>query len=140
MQFTNEDLRYIYDRTSGKCHLCHTKRAFTNYGRFGKRGSWEVEHSNAQANGGTHRLNNLYVACIPCNRSKGAKSTRSTRTGNGYTKAPLSRAARANAKSENALGAGAVGALVGARFGIPGLLIGAVVGAILGYDTNPDQS
>jgi uncharacterized membrane protein len=29
--------------------------------------------------------------------------------------------------------------LVGARFGIPGMLIGAVVGAILGYDANPDQ-
>jgi len=44
-----------------------------------------------------------------------------------------------SAKSGNALGAGAAGALVGAFFGPPGMLIGAAIGAMLGYDANPDK-
>jgi HNH endonuclease len=140
MTFTNAELRWIYDRTTGYCHLCQKKRAFTNYGRPGRKGAWEVEHSRAQAHGGTHRLNNLYAACIPCNREKGVRSTKSVRTQNGYTKAPLSRVARTTARSGNALGGALLGALPGAAFlGPAGFLVGALVGAALGYDSNPDR-
>jgi hypothetical protein len=139
VQYTKEELRCIYDRTSGYCHLCQKKRAFTNYGRIGARGSWEVEHSRAQANGGTHRLNNLYAACIPCNRSKGVRTSRSVRLENGCSRAPLSKTARSSAKSGNALSGGALGVLAGARFGPVGMLIGGVVGAIIGYEANPDR-
>lgn len=38
-----EGLNAIYDRTSGYCHLCGKKLAFTNYARFGERGAWEIE-------------------------------------------------------------------------------------------------
>jgi len=75
MAFSSEQLNQIYNRTSGYCHICHKKLAFKNYGVFGARGAWEVEHSNPQAKGGTNRLNNLYPACITCNRSKGASRT-----------------------------------------------------------------
>lgn len=47
MPYSRSQLRRIYDRTSGYCHLCHKKLAFTNYGRYGAKGVWEVEHSNA---------------------------------------------------------------------------------------------
>ena len=139
MSYTNQELRYIYDRTSGKCHLCQKKRAFTNYVIRGARGSWEVEHSRAQANGGTHRLNNLYAACISCNRGKGARSTRSVRTRNGYTKAPLSKTARSGAKSTNAVGGALLGGLAGTILGPWGAVAGAALGAKLGYDSNPDH-
>lgn len=140
MRFTDEELRFIYDRTSGKCHLCHSRRAYCNYGRVGARGAWEVEHSNAQANGGTHRLNNLYAACVPCNRSKGARTTRSVRAANGNSRAPLSTRARQGAKGWNALGGGALGALAGARFGPLGIVAGAAIGALLAYEEDPDRS
>jgi hypothetical protein len=139
MQYTKEDLRYIYDRTSGYCHLCQKKRALKNYAKSGAKGAWEVEHSQAQALGGTHRLNNLYAACIPCNRGKGVRSTRSARAGNGYTKAPLSKAARSSAKGWNAVGGAVLCAFPGALLGPWGIAIGAALGAKLGYDSNPDH-
>src|SRR6266704_6497870 len=103
MLYSNADLRTIYNRTSGKCHLCGKQLALTNYGQFGERGAWEVEHSNARARGGTDRLNNLYAACISCNRSKGTVTTRAARAREGRRRAPLSREKRAEARSENAV-------------------------------------
>jgi 5-methylcytosine-specific restriction endonuclease McrA len=140
MRFSKKELRDIYDRTSGRCHLCHSRRAIRNYGKFGAKGAWEVEHSRAQAIGGTHRFNNLYVACISCNRSKGAKPTRSVRARYGLARAPLSKQARQAARAENAVGAGALGVLLGVPFGPVGMWIGAALGATLGYDENPDHS
>ena len=58
------------DRTSGYCHICHRKLAFTKYGIVGAKGACEVEHSRPQALGGTHHSNNKYAACISCNREK----------------------------------------------------------------------
>jgi 5-methylcytosine-specific restriction endonuclease McrA len=133
MAYTDDTLSAIYDRTSGHCHICGKKLAFTNYAKTGKRGAWEVEHSVARANGGTGRLNNLYAACIPCNREKRDGSTRTARARNGRTRAPLSREKRATAKTRNALAGGAAGAVIGGRFfGPPGALIGGLIGAAIG--------
>ena len=139
MAFSTEQLNQIYDRASGYCHICHKKLAFKNYGVFGARGAWEVEHSNPQAKGGTHRLSNLYPACITCNRSKGAASTRSVRAKNGKSRAPLSAEKRKNAKIENAVVGGAAGAAAGSVLGPAGALIGAFIGAHLGHKKNPDK-
>lgn len=79
MEWSDSQLSAIYDRTSGYCHICRKKLAFSNYACSGERGAWEVEHSVPRAAGGTDRLNNLFAACIDCNRSKGACSTRSCR-------------------------------------------------------------
>ncbi|MGH7298189.1 MAG: HNH endonuclease, partial [Polyangiaceae bacterium] len=70
MRYSKTERRAIYDRTSGKCHLCGSKRAFKNYGTQGARGAWTVDHSMARAAGDTDHGNNLYVACISCNSSK----------------------------------------------------------------------
>lgn len=94
MKLTDDDLEYVFDRSGGDCHLCHGRLAFRNYGLYGCRGAWEIEHSVPRARGGTNRLNNLYAAHISCNRSKGARATRSVRRQNGYTCAPLSAQAR----------------------------------------------
>lgn len=140
MKFSNDHLNDIYDRTSGYCHVCRKKLAFKNYGLFGSRGAWEVEHSNPQAKGGTHRLSNLYAACISCNRSKGKATTRSVRAMYGETAAPLSVAKRRSAKSANALvGAGGGALLGGGLAGPPGAILGGVLGAILGHKKNPDK-
>jgi 5-methylcytosine-specific restriction endonuclease McrA len=133
MAYTDELLSAIYDRTTGYCHICGKKLSFTNYAKPGKRGAWEVEHSVARANGGTGRLNNLYAACIPCNREKRDGSTRTARARNGRTRAPLSREKRGAAKTRNALAGGAAGAVLGGRFfGPPGALIGGLIGAAIG--------
>jgi len=139
MAFTAEQLKIIYNRTSGYCHICHKKGAFKNYGVVGARGAWEVEHSNPKAKGGTNRLNNLFPACIPCNRSKGAKNTRSVRGKNGKTRAPLSIEKRKKAKTANAVAGGAAGAAIGSAFGPAGVLVGALIGAHFGQKKNPDK-
>ena len=139
MSFTDDQRNSIYDRTSGRCHLCHKKLSFNNYGLHGQRGAWEVEHSIARAHGGTNRLNNLYAACIACNRSKGVRATRGVRAGNGYSKAPLAVHKRRETKRWNAIGGGLLGAIVGAAFGPPGAWIGGAIGAKLAHDQNPDH-
>lgn len=141
MQYSNTDLRTIYDRTSGKCHVCGKQLALTNYGLFGHKGAWEVEHSNARVRGGTDRLNNLYAACISCNRSKGAVTTRAARAREGRTRAPLSREKRKAAKRENAVLGGTVAILAAAALGGTGvgLLVIGGIGALGGYNVNPDK-
>ncbi len=139
MKFTDDQINWIYDRTTGYCHICHRKLAFKNYGVHGTRGAWEVEHSNPKASGGTNRLSNLYPACIACNRSKGAKSTRSSRAKEGNTRAPLSPQDRKRAKLGNAAAGGALGAAIGSLFGPGGTVIGGVVGAHIGHKKNPDR-
>lgn len=141
MAFTNEQLNDIYDRSSGYCHICHKKVAFKNYGQQGARGAWEVEHSVPRANGGTNHLNNLYPACIPCNRAKGTRSTKSVRAENGVSKAPLSTTRRREAKAEKAVAGAFLGGVVGAMTGGPiGAAIGAAIGATVAKKSNPDNN
>jgi len=140
MRYSNDDLNDIYDRTSGKCHICHRKLAFSNYACFGERGAWEVEHSNPQACGGSSRLCNLYAACISCNRAKGKGTTRSARAYHGNKRAPLSYGRRAAARQKQAAtGAAVLGTLGGIIFGPIGALSGAALGAVLGDKQNPDH-
>jgi 5-methylcytosine-specific restriction endonuclease McrA len=134
-----QELRKIYDRTTGYCHICHKKLAFKNYGVCGKQGAWENEHSNPRANGGTNRSNNLYAACIRCNRSKGANATRSARARHGKTRAPLCVEKRKNAKLANAVAYGLAGAGAGSVLGPVGTLVGALIGTHVGSKKNPDR-
>ncbi len=134
------DLNAIYDRTSGYCHICHRKVYFNNYGVLGARGAWEIEHSRPRARGGTHHLNNLYAACIPCNREKShRRSTRTVRAWNGRSRAPLSVKKRREAKQQQALASAALCGLVGYAFGPLGAMMGFAIGASIGEKQNPDR-
>lgn len=131
-------LTRIFTRTEGRCHICHKKICFNNYGQMGRRGAWEVEHSVPISKGGTDHLNNLYAACIRCNRSKGNATTRKARAVHGYRNAPLSEKRRVN----NAWRWGTVGTLA-ALFVPPHIrlitaVFGAAVGAVLGYRDEPE--
>ena len=68
--YTKKQTRTIYDKNSGYCVHCGKKLAFTNYGKPGRKGAWEVDHSNPLSKGGTNYLRNLVPSCIPCNRKK----------------------------------------------------------------------
>ena len=133
MRWSAEQINWIYQRTAGCCHICGSKRSLKNYGSAGSRGSWEVDHSVPKARGGTDRLNNLYVACISCNRRKRDGTTRSVRRREGQTRAPLSRATRAEIRAGRTLGGAVVGGSIGSVFGGPlGLIVGAAIGADCG--------
>lgn len=139
MTYSRRQLRRIYDRTSGYCHLCHRKLAFTNYGEYGAKGAWEVEHSNARVRGGSNQLNNLYAAHVTCNRSKQDLSTRTARASNGKSRAPLSKSARKRAKIGNSIAGGLLGYGLGAAIHPALRILGAIVGAGLGHSRNPDR-
>ncbi len=77
--YTDEELNYIYDKTGGYCNICGKKLAFSNHGRYGEKGAWEVDHSNPIARGGTDYYRNLYPVCVECNRSKADRTTQQVR-------------------------------------------------------------
>ena len=133
MSFSYDDLNDFYEKTDGRCHVCRKRLAFTNYGLVGERGAWEVDHSRARARGGTHHFRNLQPACISCNRSKGARSTRSVRAFHGHRGAPLSRQGRQDERSRNVLlGSGTAAVLGGIGWGPAGVALGLIVGGLLG--------
>lgn len=138
MKFDNETLDRIFCRTDGQCHICRKQLSFSNYGKAGSRGAWEVEHSRPRSRGGTDHLNNLYAACISCNRSKGNSSTASARAANGYRRTPLSM----DKKNRNAWAGGAVGVLaflfVPPPLRLAAAVVGGVVGAVVGKSYEPD--
>lgn len=138
MAFDAERQDAIFRKTDGHCHICRKKLARKNYGTVGARGAWEVEHSTPRAKGGSDHLNNLYAACIPCNRSKGASSTRTSRKKHSYGCAPLSR----EKKTQNTWAGGVSGAIVGrvllAPLGPLGIAAGALIGAAIGKSFEPN--
>lgn len=140
IRFNEDQLNSIFDRTRGKCHVCHKQLSFSNYGRHGRRAAWQVDHSVALANGGSHHPNNLFPACIPCNLDKSTRHSRTARRAQGKSKAPLNRSRHEAARAENIAGGGAAGFGVGALFGPAGALIGGAIGLLVGDSINPDLS
>lgn len=132
MSYDKSQLREIYRKTNGRCHLTGRRLVFKHYGRVGYRGAWEVDHSRPRSCGGADHGNNLYPSCLIANRSKGNQSTYSFRRRNGLSKAPLSRKKIAKIKEERATGGFFAGALIGLPFGPVGALVTAVIGAAIG--------
>jgi 5-methylcytosine-specific restriction endonuclease McrA len=79
MAYSDDELNYIYDKTGGYCYHCGKKLAFTNYGIYGAKGAWEIDHSRSKSEGGTDYFRNLVPSCISCNRSKGTLHSRQFR-------------------------------------------------------------
>lgn len=136
---TDEERKKIFEKTDGRCHICRKQLAFHNYGKLNGEGIWEIEHSNPRAKGGSDRLVNKYPACVSCNRSKGAGSTRKARAKHDYKRAPYSR----KKKTEHAITGGTIGfflswIFVPPHIRIPLTLCSAVVGARIGYTAEPD--
>jgi hypothetical protein len=71
-RFDREDLEDIFGKTDGNCRYCGKQLAWSNYGRVGERGAWEVDHSVPISRGGSNHFNNLWPACVSCNTEKGA--------------------------------------------------------------------
>jgi hypothetical protein len=141
MAYDDDRLDAIFARTDGQCHICGKRLSRWNYAVFGSRGAWEVEHSVARARGGhrTH-LNNLYAACISCNRSKGAASAHVAREYHGRARAPLALAAKQRRREDNAVKGAIVGGAGAALLGLAppvGLLVTAA-GALIGHGMEPD--
>ena len=126
--------------TDGRCHLTGRKLAFKNYGNFGERGAWEVDHSNPRARGGTDRRSNLLPAAISPNRSKQDRSTRAVRGEYGLTRKPMSRREQGNARAENAAIGGVLGLAAGTLFRAHpvGMLGGLLIGALIGHSADPE--
>jgi len=140
MSFDDNIRKEIYNRTNGYCHVCGKKLSLINYGCFGMKAAWEVEHSVPKSKGGTDHLNNLFPSCIRCNRGKGTMTTRTARAWHGRKRAPLSKEKRNGAKRSNAAIAGSIFGVIGyIAAGKLGAFAGMAIGAKLGYDANVDD-
>ena len=140
MKFKADQLDRIYEKTGGCCHICHVKLSRSNHGKNGRKGAWHADHSVPRSKGGTDHGNNLRAACVPCNLAKSNRTTRTARRWNGKTRAPLSRENWIEKKNENAaLRALAGGIATGLVFGVPGAIIVALVGGVLGDSSNPNE-
>lgn len=132
--FDEATRRTVFEKSNRLCHLCWQPMAYSNYGNHGARGAWEIDHSIPLSKSGTDHLNNLYAAHTACNRAKQARSSASVRRENGHMRPPMSAAAMKEIKEGDAWTGALAGGLIGARFGgIPGLLIGAAIGALGAY-------
>jgi len=138
MGFDESSINWIYDRTEGRCHICAKGLVFSNYGKVGFRGAWEVEHSIARALGGTDRLQNLFPGCISCNRAKGILSTKSARARHGRRRSPLSRKKKQQIRENNASVGALLGASLGSLWGPVGLLGGGALGFQVGSNLDPE--
>ncbi len=138
MAYDNAKLKSIYDRTTGYCHICHKKLSFTNYARPGRKGAWEVEHSLPRSKGGTDHGNNLFAACIDCNREKSDLTTKTARGWHGNTKPPLSRERRKEKRASNTIAGAVIGGLIGLAGGPVGVALGALVGGGVGNSLKPE--
>jgi hypothetical protein len=139
MRYDIEILRRIYDRTDGHCHICGKKLSFVNYAIPSDRGAWEVEHSVAKAVGGTNHLNNLFPACISCNRAKGTGTSRAARAQYSRKRAPMSKDRKENIRGNSALAGMGLGAIVGGLLGgPPGAFIGGALGGLIGHNSDPE--
>ena len=139
MTYDEDSLNRIYDRTDGRCHICGAKLSFCHYGAYGRRAAWEVEHSRARAKGGTGHSNNLYAACISCNRAKRAVSSSTARRWHGRTRAPLSRERKDQLRESNTLVGVCLGGLLGAFGGPRAMVTGAFIGGIMGASAGMDE-
>lgn len=141
MGFRKNDLRRIFDHSSGKCHICHGWLVFDNYGSMGADGAWEVEHSKPKARGGTDHCNNLYPAHIECNRAKGKKAAQTARRAHGKKRPPLNREQRAKHQEDQAVKGLGLGALLAPLIDPTGLglLAGMILGAAAGRKRDPDD-
>jgi len=139
MKIDNDKLNRIYDKTRGKCHLCHKQLSFKNYAQPGARGDWEVEHSKPRSKGGTDHLNNLFAACMACNREKSNSTNYSVRSKKGVKKAPLSYKAKKNKIIKNTVIASATGAAIGRILGPGGMIVGGVIGVFIGKNKEIDK-
>lgn len=133
--FTKEVQAKILEKTDKRCHICHKMLAKKNYGVIGLKGAWEIDHSIPISKGGSNHLNNLYPACIPCNRRKGNSNNVMARKPYGLKIAPMSKRSKDSKRKNDVLTGLMMGAGFGTAFGPVGILIGATLGAIVG-DSN----
>jgi hypothetical protein len=91
----------------------------------------------ARANQGSGHLNNLYAACVSCNRGKQDGLTRTARAAYGRTRAPVSRDKVKEKRGENALVGGTLGALGFLVNPVLGILT-TVAGAVIGHGVDPE--
>ena len=130
-------LRQIFQRTDGRCHICHCRLSFNNHGKKDAKGAWHIEHSIPRACGGTDHINNLFPACIGCNIDKGTMSSRTVRSYCGNTRAPYSRAKKQKVKDNNTGTGILLGGLIGLVAGPWGAVIGATLGGMIGSENSP---
>ncbi len=71
MAYTDEEIKWVYDRANSRCFYCGTHLVFENYSLLDERGAWEVNYFIPKLNNGERCRENWVPACIACDTVKG---------------------------------------------------------------------
>ena len=94
MAFSELEKERIFEKAGGKCAYCGKKLCYQNYGIYGGRAGWHIDHGRARSKDGTDHLNNLFAACITCNLQKSDAGSATFRRSLEQVKAHRRRVAR----------------------------------------------
>jgi 5-methylcytosine-specific restriction endonuclease McrA len=76
----HQDLKKIWDVTSGACHFCAVQTTFDHYGtKADLLSGWQVDHVIPLAKGGLSAPANYLCICLRCNTAKSKRTGRSLR-------------------------------------------------------------
>jgi 5-methylcytosine-specific restriction endonuclease McrA len=71
MAYTKDEVKWVFDRTGGRCFYCGMTLVFENYGLLPERSAWEVNYFIPKLDNGERRRENWVPACISCDTVKG---------------------------------------------------------------------
>ncbi len=71
MLYTNDEIKWVFDRTDGCCFYCGSYLILGCHGTVAERGAWDVNYFIPTLDKGERRRNNWVPACIVCDTVKG---------------------------------------------------------------------
>ncbi len=71
MAYTADEIKWVYDRTDGRCFYCGEHLMLDCYGSVADRGAWDIDDFIPTLHKGERRRENWVPACIFCESVKG---------------------------------------------------------------------
>jgi len=134
------NIRAIWRRTGGRCHLCHRPVILGTYGKVRIYGAdtASVDHLHPQAHGGLHEYDNLRIAHQGCNsRRRTRDAAEARREFSGRSREPFSLSERVAITVLTTAGGASAGAVAGVgvadkKDAVQGASVGAICGGLVG--------
>ena len=70
MIYTDDEIKWVFDRTDGRCFYCGTNLVLGCHGMVAERGAWDINYFLPTLDKGEHRRDNWVPACIACDTVK----------------------------------------------------------------------
>lgn len=68
--YTDDEIKWVFERTEGRCYYCGTHLELSNRGLIAVGGSWDINYFIPTLDKGERRRENWVPACITCDTVK----------------------------------------------------------------------